>query len=158
MKFTTSFAAALVCACAIGVHAQETKTKTETKVDGSKDTVTFTGCVQSGTESRTYVLDKVVPVKQTRTTEVTGTSGTVTTTATTYALVPGEQIELQPQVGHKVEVTGVVVPAGESKTHTQTKIEREHGKDVKVDEKTKTDTDRPQLRVIAVKQLAESCM
>jgi hypothetical protein len=97
-------------------------------------------------------------VSQTRTSESVGTSGTVTTTtSTTYALVPGKRIELQEQVGHKVEVTGVLIPEGASKSKTKTKIEREHGKDTEIEQKAKSDSDRPQLRIVSIKQLNEKC-
>lgn len=157
MRFATSCAAVL-CACAISVSAQESKTKSKTKVEGNGQTVTYTGCVQSGAETRSFILQKVVPVSQTRTTEVTGTGGTVASTSTTYALVPGERVELQQYVGHKVEVTGVMIPPGESKTESKTKIEREHGKDVTVKSKSKSDSDHPQFKVISVKHLADTCM
>jgi hypothetical protein len=158
MKFATSLGLAAALAFAVGVNAQETQSKTQTKIEGAKDMVTYTGCVATAGETHSYVLEKVVPVSQTRTTEVTGTGGTVTTTSTTYALVPEEKVDLQPHVGHKVEVTGIIIPAGESKVHTETKIEREHGKDVKIDSKAKSDTDRPTLHVLSVKHLDEPCM
>jgi len=64
--------------------------------------VTYTGCLQTGTESRSFILDKVVPVGQTTRTEPTGTSGEVRrTTTTTYALIPGERVEFQNMVGHR---------------------------------------------------------
>jgi len=157
MKSAATFAGALLLAFGVAVHAQEAKTKSKTKVDpGDAKTVTFNGCVQSGAETRTYLLEKVVPVSRTTTTETRGTSGTVTT-STTYALVPDEKIELQSHVGHRVEVTGVVIPAGDSKTETRTKIEREGAPDTKIKEKTKSDNDRPQLRVVSVKELQEPC-
>jgi hypothetical protein len=157
MKSAMTFAAALVCGLGITVDAQDTKVKSKTKMDNDARPVTFTGCVQSGAETRTYVLDKVVPVSRTTTTETTGTSGEVTTTSTTYMLVPGDKVELQSHVGRKVEITGVLIPSGDSKMKTQTKIEREGAPDTKIKEKTKTDRDRPQLRVISVKQLQEPC-
>jgi hypothetical protein len=81
-------------------------------------------CVGSGTETLSFVLNKVVPVG--RSTETTvGTTGSTTTTTTTYALVPDEKVEIQSHMGHKVEVTGVMIPAGDSKTTTTTKVERE---------------------------------
>jgi hypothetical protein len=104
------------------------------------------------------VLNKVVPVSRTTRTEVTGTSGeTTTTTATTYVLVPGEKVEFQELVGHKVEVSGVMLPAGDIKTKTRTKIDREDAKDVKIKETSKEDNALPQLRVISVKHLDEKC-
>jgi hypothetical protein len=83
-----------------------------------------------------------------------GTSGTVTKTdTTTYMLVPGERVEIQSHVGHKVEVTGMMMPA--SKTRTETKVENEHGSDTTIREKT--EHNMPEFRVISIKQLAESC-
>jgi hypothetical protein len=157
MKSAITIATALVCAIGITVHAQDSKEKSKSKRDHETRTVTYTGCVQNGTETRTYILDRVVPVSRTTTTETTGTSGEVTSTSTTYRLVPGDKVELQSHVGHKVEVTGILIPAGNSKTETRTKIEREGSPDTKVKEKSKSDSDRPQLRVISVRQLQEAC-
>src|SRR5688572_32097042 len=122
-RFITSFALALGCT-AIAINAQETTTKTETKSSGGQpQVVTYTGCVQTGTEAKTYVLDKVVPVTRTTTTE-TPTSST-TTSSTTYVLVPGETVQLQQQVGKRVEVTGMMTPGGNTQTETITRTERE---------------------------------
>jgi hypothetical protein len=158
MRFVTSFAVALGCASVIAVQAQDTKVKSETKIKGNVQTVTYTGCLASGTETRTYILDKVVPVTRTTESRPTGTGGTVKTTTTTYLLVPDEKVELQTHVGHKVEVTGVLIPAGDTKMQTKTKIDREDAKDTTIKEKTKIDADRPQLRVISVKELPEPCI
>ena len=95
-----------------------------------------------------------MPVGRTTTTEV-GTAGTTTTTR--YILVPGEKVEFQPLVGHKVEVTGVMIPAGQSKTETKTKIEREDAPDTTIKETVKSDSTMPQFRVISIKNLAENC-
>ena len=110
MRFATSFAAALVCAT-IAVNAQDTTVKTKTKTEGDQaKMMTYTGCVGAGTETRTYVLDKVVPVTTTK--EVAGTGGAVSVTSTSYILVPGEKVTLQQYVGHKVEVTGSLSMSG----------------------------------------------
>jgi hypothetical protein len=139
----------------IAAHAQETTTRTTTKTEngGKSQIVTYTGCVQTGTETKSYILDKVVPVGRTTTVGPTGT----TYSTTTYALVPGEKVEFQQFVGHKVEVTGVMVPAGESKTETNTKIEREGAPDTNIKEKTKSDHAMPQFQVTSIKHLADSC-
>src|SRR3954451_7485498 len=100
MRFVASSAAALVCAFAIAGHAQETTTekvkpestteesKTKTKVKGDKaDIVKMTGCLQEArsAEAQSYILSRVVPLGS-RTSEVTGTSGTISrTSTTTYA-------------------------------------------------------------------------
>ena len=150
MRFVTSFAAALVCAT-IGLNAQEVKTKTKVESDNAK-MVTYTGCLGAGTETRTFVLDKVVPVTTTK--EVAGTGGTVAVTSTSYILVPGEKVVLQQHVGHKVEVTGMLIPEGDSKT--KTKIERDNAPDTKIT--TKVENDKPRFQVMSVKQLPEPCM
>jgi len=152
-------AATCAAALALGltVSAQDTTVKSTTKTSGGEiKTVMYTGCVGAGTETKTYVLNKVVPV--TRTTESVGTSGTKTITETTsYMLVPGETVEIQQHVGHKVEVTGTLIPAGDSKTETKTKVEREDAKDTTVKETVKSDNAMPQFRVTAIKDLAERC-
>jgi hypothetical protein len=132
---------AIVLGCAVALHAQDTTTttRTEAKSDVAKS-VTYSGCVQSGAEPRSFVLAKGVPVSQAKTTEV-GTSGTTTTVTTTYALVPAEKIELQPEVGHKVEVTGIMLPAGDIKTETT----------------TMADNAMPQFRVLSIKKVADTC-
>ena len=155
-RLIASFAIAL--GCAVALHAQDTTTTTKTEVKGDvAKTVTYTGCVQSGAEARSFILAKVQPVAKSTTTEV-GTSGSATTTTTTtYALVPTEKIELQPHMGHKVEVTGIMMPAGDTKTETTTKIERENAPDTKIKETVKSDNAMPQFRVISVKPVADTC-
>jgi hypothetical protein len=159
MRFATSLAGALLCA-SLGVHAQGTTTATTTdKANTGKkgDAITYTGCVATGTETQTFILDKVVPVTTTRT--VAGTGGTVSSTSTSYVLVPGDQkVELQTYVGKKVEVTGMMIPEGEWKTKTKTKIESEGSKDTTIKSTTKGDSDAPHFRVLSVKQLNEPCM
>jgi hypothetical protein len=158
MRLVANVTVALTVALAAGVYAQESTVKSTTKVKGDEvKAVTYTGCLQTGAESRGFILDKVMPVGQTTKTEVTGTSGEITkTTTTTYMLVPGERVELQNMVGHKVEVTGVLI-SGDTKTETKTKIEREGEKDVTTKDRTKTDNAVPQLRVTSIKHLADSC-
>jgi len=152
-----ALAVALGCSCVIAVSAQDTKTTTTTKTEGGKvETVTYTGCMQTGTETRSVILAKVQPVSRTTETAV-GTSGVTTTTTTSYALVPAEKVDFQTHLGHKVEVTGMMIPAGESKTTTETKVEREDAPDTKAKETVKTDAPLPQFRVTSIKDLNESC-
>ncbi len=156
MRFVASITVALTVAFAAAMQAQEVKSTTKVTGDNVK-AVTYTGCLQSGTEARSFILDKVVPVGQSTKTEV-GTAGEITkTTVTTYALIPETRVELQPMIGHKVEVTGVLI-SGDTKTETKTKVEREGEKDVTTKDKTKTNNALPQLRVTSVKHLADTCM
>src|SRR5262245_21631451 len=63
---------AVGCALTISLSAQDTKTRTtvETK-GGDVQTVSYTGCIGAGTEAKTFVLEKAVPVSRT-TTETVG--------------------------------------------------------------------------------------
>jgi predicted extracellular nuclease len=138
------------------VNAQETTVKSKTETNGAEaKTVSYTGCVGAGTETRTYVLSKAIPV--TRTTESEGTTGTTSVTETSYMLVPGPTVEVQEHVGHKVEVTGTLVPAGDSKTQSKTKIEREDAPDTTVKETTKADNAMPRFSVSSIKDTGERC-
>ena len=152
MRFVTSLAAAVVCAT-LAVHAQESTTKTKTKVEGkdASKTVTYTGCLGAGTETQTFVLNKVVPVGQTTET-TTDASGTTSATTTSYALMPSDTVQITEYVGHKVEVTGVLVPKGEMTAKTKTKV----GEDTQKAE-VKTESDLPQFRVVSIRNVAERC-
>jgi hypothetical protein len=139
-------------------HAQQnppatttTTTQDQTKVtaEHAKE-MTFTGCLLTGTEAKTYILDRVEPVK---TTEAVGTSGTIAVTK--YELVPSEKIEFQEHVGHKVEVTGVNIPAGEGDAKIKTKTKLPGSEEQTETKIAKGDT--PQFRVISIKQLADTC-
>jgi hypothetical protein len=148
-RLMTTFVVVFGCVSMLQAQSQTTESKTKIKTDDAK-TMTFSGCVQTGTETKSYILQNVVPIRTT--TEVTGTGGTLTTTS--YALVP-EKVELQEHVGHKVEVTGVVIPAGKGDAKIETKT-----KTGGTEEKTKTEVDKgpvPQLKVISVKTLADRC-
>ena len=147
-RFITSFAFALCCS-ALVTNAQETTTKTQTKTSGnSPQVITYTGCVQTGTQAKTYVLDKVVPVTKTTTTETP-------TSSTSYVLVPGESVTVQEHVGQKVEVTGTLIPAGDSRTETTTKTEREDGEDSKTRSRTETKNAMPEFRVTSIKTIGQ---
>src|SRR5262245_48015612 len=151
-RFMTSFAFALGCT-AIALNAQETKTRTETKSSGGAPQVlTYTGCVQAGTQAKTYVLDKVVPVTKTTTTE-TPTSST-TTQSTSYMLIPGgDSVTVQEHVGQKVEVTGTLIPGGNSRTETTTRTDREDAPDSNSRTRTETKNALPEFRVTSIKNI-----
>ncbi len=144
--FTTCM---LALGCASLVYAQSDKIKTKVKTDDAH-VVSYSGCVQS-TASRSYVLEHVAPVSKSTTLNADGSA----TTTTTYALVPESTVQLEPQVGHRVEVQGVLIPAGhgDADIKTRTKVNGH-------EEKSKTEIDKtsyPQLRVTSVKPTGESC-
>jgi hypothetical protein len=151
-RFITSFAFALGCT-ALAVNAQETRTRTEVRSSGGDpQVVTYTGCVQTGTQAKIYVLDKVVPVTRTTTTE-TPTSST-TTQSTSYVLVPGgDSVTVEQHVGEKVEVTGMLIPAGDTRIETTTRTERDDAPDTKTRTRTETRNAMPEFRVTSIKKV-----
>ena len=141
----------LALGCASLVYAQTDKVKTKVKADDGAKVVSYSGCVQS-TPSRSYVLEHVAPVSRETTINEDGTA----TQTTTFALVPDGAVQLESQVGHRVEVTGVRVPAGHGDVDVKTKT-KVNGHDT---EKSKTEIDKaayPQFRVMSVKSTGESC-
>ena len=154
-RFSTTAALAFACAALLVpstfAQSHETEIKTKTKTDHAS-VVTYTGCLASSAgQTRSYMLNNVVPAERTTTQRADGT----TTTTTTYTLVPEASVQLEPQIGHKVEVQGVLVEAGHGDASVKTKTEV-NGKD----QKTKTEIERgpyPQLRVTSMKPLGESC-
>jgi len=154
-RFTTIVGLALGCAALLAppafAQSHETETKTKIKTDHA-NVVTYTGCIGSTSgQARSYVLNNVVPAERTTTRSADGSS----TTTTTYALVPEATVQLEPQIGHRVEVQGVLVEPGHGDAKVKSKTEV-NGKD----EKSKTEIERgpyPQLRVMSVKPLGESC-
>lgn len=156
-RLLSTTAVAAVVAVFLGVHgyaqqdpATTTQDQTKVKVEHGKE-VTVTGCLQTGTAAKTYILDRLEPV---RTAEVVGTSGE-TMTVTKYELVPAEKVELEEQVGHKVEVTGVRIPAGEGDAKIKTETKLPGAREQTETKIAKADT--PQFRVISIKQLADTC-
>jgi hypothetical protein len=150
-RFISTFAVALTSATMLGAyaHAQSTETTTKVKTEHAQQ-VTYIGCVGAG-DSQTYVLQNVQPVSRTETTRADGT----VTTSTTYALIPEGTVQLQQNVGRRVEVTGVLIDSGhgDAKITQRTKT---NGKE----EKTTTEVERgpfPQLKVMSMKPAGGSC-
>ena len=140
----------LALGCVSLVHAQSDKVKTQVKADDGARVVSYSGCVPS-TPARTYVLEHVAPVSKSTTVNGDGS----TTTTTSFALVPEASVQLEPQVGHRVEVTGVAIPAGHGDADIKTKT-KVNGKE----ERSKVEVDKtsyPQFRVMSVKATGESC-
>jgi hypothetical protein len=138
------------------------KSTTEIKADKG-ESVVYTGCLITGVETKSFMLDHAVPVKETQTQTAIGASGlpeTTTTTTLKYVLVPGEKVDFQKSVGHTVQVTAVLIPAGDDKTKiettTKTKVEGQPTEKSETKEKV-AQGDMPQLRVMSVKNLSDTC-
>jgi hypothetical protein len=160
-RIIVAFGVTLVGAALL--QAQDIKSTTQVKADDAKPVV-YTGCLQTAAETKAFILENAIPQKQTSSTTTTvgqgGAQQSTSTTTTTYSLIPGEKIEFQKNVGQKVEVTAVMIPAGKdtSKIETKTKTEVEGQPDRKVETKEKIPQgDMPQLRVVAIKQLSDRC-
>jgi hypothetical protein len=144
------------------MYAQDVKSTTEIKADNGKSVV-YTGCLVTAVETMTFVLDHAVPVKETETQTVVGASGlpeTTTKTTLKYALVPGEKVDLQKSIGHTVQVTAVLIPAGDDQTKiestTKTKVEGQPTEKSETKEKV-GQGDMPRLRIMSVKNLSDTC-
>src|SRR5262245_48339970 len=160
MQYFAILTLVLACVFGLGVAGNGPDTpKEEIKVKGDDaQTVSYTCCVATGSETSTYVLNHVVPV--TKTVEDRDATGTVSTTTTSYVLVPGsDAITFTKLVGHKVQVTGLMIPAGkETKVEKKTKIERKDAPDVKIKENSKSNEGAmPHFRVVSVKDLPDPC-
>ena len=160
-----AIAIAIAAAAVARVPAQqEVKTETRVKVDDGKSVV-YAGCLASAPGAAGFMLENAVPVamKETKTensVDAAGMPQTVTTTTTKYVLVPGEKVDLARSVGNKVEITAILIPAGDdhSKVETQSKTEVNGRRTQEVETKEKVQQGPvPQLRVLSVKQLSDRC-
>ena len=153
-------------------------------------TVTMTGCLQPGISANSYALlgsitatgDGLKSKTTVKTdvdknkTEVTTNEktevddahrGPVGTALATYELMPKEGVNLAPHLGHRVEITAVMLePAkrGDDKAKVEIKektdVDVEHAPDAKSETRTKAELPRgPQARLMAmsIKMLAPSC-
>lgn len=143
------------------VQAQDVKSTTTTKAEHAQ-LVTYTGCMTSAASTDSFFLENAFPVKEGKTETKIERSGDQikTTTSGKYMLVPGAQVDFQKEVGRRVEVTAILIPAGDDKTKIETKTET-HVKgqpDQKVETTEKiAQTNVPQLRVMSVKHLSDRC-
>jgi hypothetical protein len=154
-RFLTMTATAASLALMLGVHAaaQQIPSQTAQPATSMQDQAakaehaqaTFTGCLKAGTEAKSYILDQAAPAK---TGEAVGTTGELAN-ATKFDLVASDQVNLQENVGHKVEVTGTLSPA---KPDTKAMAPGPEAAGAKM-EKSAT----PQLHVSSIKQLPDSC-
>lgn len=185
-----------IVALALGVTAaaQDSTVKTQTKIDGDDArAVTMRGCLQqtagsgfllhggvtasgdeltSKSKVKTDVDDDDKTVTTRTRTEVdkdddkdktVGTSGT----ATNYAVMPRDGVDLAMHAGKEVEITAVMIDAraggdkdAEVKVEQKTKIETDDAPDAKVESTSKVDVPRgatPRLMAMSVKSLGQSC-
>jgi len=157
------FLAFTIAAAGAGaVRAQDVKSTTTTKAEHAA-LVTYTGCIANATDMRSFYLENALPVQEGKSEIKVKQSGNEikTTTSGRYVLIPGgAQLDFQKDVGQKVQVTAVLIPAGNDKTkiETTTRTEVKGQPDQKVETTEKVaQTAFPQLRVMSVKQLGDRC-
>jgi len=92
--------------------------------------------------------------------------GSVATTGvmSTYALVPGNGVNLSPYVGQQVQISAATVKPGhhdaDVKIEDKTTVDPEHGRDTTSRSKTKIEVPRTaygQYTVVSVKPLGSTC-
>ncbi len=155
----TATACAVAALAAVTLNAQNAATRqgapTKTK---NGEVVTVTGCVTGGTQSGTYVLTALPgPLTTGMARATSGTPPTVT-----YQL-SGNTGDLQPLVGHRVEVTGTTSDKAKAdvKTHTESekteKPANPQGKTPKVETSAKANIEARQLNVKTLKAVEGAC-
>jgi hypothetical protein len=145
--------------------AQDTKVTTETRVDsdGAKPTV-VSGCLMGGPTTFTLLNSSAALTARERSSEhgAVGTSGVVSV----YSLSAGDGVDLKTHIGQKVEVTGLMIAAGDKdddvdvQVRERTEIEREDRPDEKIERRTEAEIGRgpaPKLAVTSVKMLSSAC-
>jgi len=144
-----TFGMAALCACALSLTADaQSRPKTDIDVDHGKK-VTYTGCVENGAATETYVLAEAIPFTSGETRGTTGTD------STTYMLVPEKTVRVHEHVGQRVKVTGVVIKPGHGDAKIETKT-KENGSETKTKEEIKRGP-MPQFRVVSIEPLGKPC-
>jgi hypothetical protein len=115
--FTASLALAFCIALALGVQAQS-------KMSHSAKTgknITVTGCVQTGTEPDTFMLNNVMTASSSQSKSSGTPSEMARSEASSYTLIPEGKVNLQSYVGQRVRVTGKI--SGEGTTNQEPSTE-----------------------------------
>ena len=151
---------------AAAVHAQDTTIKSETriKVDDAK-VMAISGCLGGGPTS--FTLSNVVAASVPSQKDDRKTAGSAALLES-YALVPRDGVALAAHVGHRVELTGVVVPPATKgdddakiEVKEQTQVKRENAPDSKAETTTKARIARgpeAQFAVTSLKMVSPVCI
>lgn len=155
-----------VCAAA-AVHAQDTTIKSETRIKADDAKVlTISGCLGGGPTN--FTLSNIVaastPGDKKDDRKTVGTAGLLDS----YVLMPRDGIALAPHVGHRVELTGVVVPPATNddddakiEVKERTEVQRENAPDSKTETTTRARIARgpeAQFAVASLKMISPVCI
>lgn len=180
---------ALVALAIGGTAAAQDRTVTsQTKVSGDDaKTVVMRGCLQQTAAGNGFLLlggvaaaggdlkskstvktdvdhgKKTVEGKSTTKIDDDRAIGTAGAT-TAYAVTPRGGVDLASHAGQEVELTAALIESGKGKAEVKfkddTKVDREHAPDSKVESKSKAEVARgplPQLMAVSVKSLGHAC-
>jgi hypothetical protein len=118
--------------------------QTQTPVQATNQPTTLTGCLRAGEAPDTFVLT---------------TSQTAQEQTATYQLTPAQNVDLQSNIGQRVEVAGVVrtQQSVAARTAATPADERATGTSGTPSVQTTTEVSLKQLDVNSVKPLGERC-
>jgi hypothetical protein len=148
MRKTLTFSFALALAFAVAVAAQSQQGEKSMRSDKSKN-VTVTGCLQSGMSPESYTLTNITWDKGGMSGEHKGTAGHEGMSGDkkmTLELMPAATTDLKPHVGHKVQVTGMLM---DEKSAGQGRQEETRG--------TAGEEMKHKLKVSTFKHISETC-
>ena len=165
--FRTISSCILALVAATAVHAQDTTIKSETRIKADDAKVmSLSGCLGGGPTNFTLsnVVAAAAPNDKKNDGKAVGTAGLLDS----YVLVARDGVALAPHVGHRVELTGVVVPPAtkgddDAKVEVteRTQVQRENAPDSKTETTTKARIARgpeAQFAVASLKMISPVCI
>jgi hypothetical protein len=186
MKYTIP-AVALAAALAVPVSAQDSTVKSRTKIKADEAHImSMTGCLREDPLTHSYTLIGTMAsagdelksktkvktdidkddTKVKATTKTSADDGAVATAGsmTTFNIRPSDEVTLSQHVGHRVQISAVMVDPGHKdadvKIEDKTKIDPEHGDDATARGKAKVEVPRSafgEYTVVSVKSLGTTC-
>ena len=187
MRLAIPVTFALATALSVTVAAQDStvKSRTNIKADDAQ-VVSMTGCLRQDVATNGYTLEGTVAaagkdlttnskvktdVDKDKTSvkeksETKADHGAVATggSASTFLLVPGNNVDLGSHVGEQVQISAIMVKPGkgdaEVKINEKAKVDPEHGDDSTSKSKTKVELPRSpigQYTVVSVTPLGTTC-
>jgi len=157
----------LAACAAAAVYAQDTTIKSETRIKADDAKVlTISGCLGGGPTNFTLsnIVAAAAPSDKKDDRKTVGTAGLLDS----YVLMPRDGLALAPHVGHRVELTGVVVPPAtkgddDAKIEVKetTQVQRENAPDSKTETTTRARIARgseAQFAVASLKMISPVCI
>ncbi len=177
----------LLLACSLALTAAQYQNQPQTDQDqqdqqnmpsssqaGNK--MTFTGCLQSGVEPNSYVLNNVTPSDMSQQSlnqqdqeqqeqaqnpdlnqgqEGSQPSELARASEKSFNLIPEGRVDLKNYIGKRVEVTGKMIQST-SRTTQSSRATTPSGQSSSIHSSTEM-TEQPQFQVSSVRQIASSC-